>query len=199
MGSANVLLDQFQQQFRVQLAHLGVVEGREFPYQLCSQPALDEQVRARGDGGECAEDGLDRVPVDEFVRLGPARAGQGLIQLLRRKHEGGTVPQLIQHSLVAIDESLQREAISYVRANPGVRDQLPFAGLTARCPDVDGIRANREAVEAGFSLDAYGRRLLGMYEGLMNAVPSDVAALDGEVMLDAFLAPEQFTLLRTGS
>ena len=93
-----------------------------------------------------------------------------------------------------LDETLQRHVIRHLAAHPGDRDQLPEFGTDAP----EGIVAhNRRVVEEGYSLPAYGRRLMALYTGLARSEPGPVTPAPAAQLLDIFLQPGRFNLLRT--
>jgi hypothetical protein len=59
------------------------------------------------------------------------------------------------------------------------------------------ISQNRAAVEQGFGLAAYGRRLTALYEHLLQQEPREPVGIAPGAILDEFLAPERVMLLRT--
>ncbi len=59
------------------------------------------------------------------------------------------------------------------------------------------IENNRDVIEHAYSPEAYGEQLLSIYGKLLSAKPGTIGYADGDALLDAFLAPERFNLLRT--
>lgn len=96
-----------------------------------------------------------------------------------------------------LDEELQRSVITRLIRDPGAKDLLSPGDLTARAPSASVIAANRACVEQAHSIEHYGRKLESLYRGLVLSEPSKIQTPDAARILDAFLAPEQFRLLRT--
>ncbi len=94
-----------------------------------------------------------------------------------------------------LDTSLQTAVIERVASSPESRTQLRPSALVV--PDSATIARNRACVEAGYSLDAYGRTLEAIYRKVAAEPAGPVDALDAGAVLDGFLAPERFCLLRT--
>lgn len=61
----------------------------------------------------------------------------------------------------------------------------------------DQIAANQQAIRNGFSLDPYGRQLLDIYTSLAGTTSDAPDHLCSDILLDQFLKPERFNLLRT--
>ena len=59
------------------------------------------------------------------------------------------------------------------------------------------LDANREAIVKGFSLSRYGERLSNIYAALAGSSADVPDYLSAELLLDRFLEPERFNLLRT--
>ena len=59
------------------------------------------------------------------------------------------------------------------------------------------IAENHQAVAANFGVRDYGKRLVGYYEQLLRAPAEPVEWLDPDRLLDEFLDPVRFNLLRT--
>ena len=59
------------------------------------------------------------------------------------------------------------------------------------------IANNREVVREHYSPEAYGERLHGMYRTLADTEPGRVTSADAARLLDTFLQPHRFNLLRT--
>ena len=90
-----------------------------------------------------------------------------------------------------LDEELQRTIIRAVKEDPSIfGDSLGDASSVA-------VENNRAVVQTAYCPKAYGEHLFSIYQKLNDAKPGTVGYADGNVLLDAFLAPERFNLLRT--
>lgn len=97
-----------------------------------------------------------------------------------------------------LDEPLQEAIIRRVIASPEDRADLRPSALTAtEFTNADDIAHNRAITREAFGLDAYGQTLRKLYDRLLAASPGSLDSLDARAVLDRFLAPEQFNLLRT--
>ena len=88
-----------------------------------------------------------------------------------------------------LDEPMQQTIIRAIKADP--------SRMAATL--VDSARAaekNREITERAYSLQAYGDRLFSIYEKLEAAKPGTVNYADSKKLLDEFLQPDRFNLLR---
>ncbi len=98
-----------------------------------------------------------------------------------------------------LDETAQRQAIGNILADPARARDLPFhAGLrlTAATAVLPG---NCQAVANHYGLAPYGERLLQAYQAVLGTplTGDDVIRPDG--VLDGFLRPECFTMLRAAN
>jgi hypothetical protein len=95
-----------------------------------------------------------------------------------------------------LDELAQKELLDGVITAPGLRAEL--SARMFRMPADGTIGSNAAVTRARFSLPAYGERLAAIYRDLLAAPggkPAD--ALDEEVVLDSFLNPKDFRMLRS--
>jgi hypothetical protein len=100
---------------------------------------------------------------------------------------------LVQNGTVdfgILDETMQRTIIRAVKADPSLIAATPGDSSSA-------VENNRKTAEAAYCPRAYGGRLLSIYEKLLAVKPGTVEYADGEKLLDAFLQPQRFNLLRT--
>lgn len=96
-----------------------------------------------------------------------------------------------------LDEPLQEAVIERVLSDPAAGEALAPATLVGvETPDAV-VRANADRVRSAFRSDAYGARLEAIYRGLAREPRASVEPLDVEAVLDRFLDPERFCLLRT--
>lgn len=93
-----------------------------------------------------------------------------------------------------LDETLQRNVIRHLVKHPEDRQQLQ--AFPSSFND-EQITVNRTIVKEQYGIEAYGRRLLHLYEQLAETNPSDVASASATDLLDCFLQPRRFNLLRS--
>jgi glycosyltransferase involved in cell wall biosynthesis len=93
-----------------------------------------------------------------------------------------------------LDEELQRRIIRHLVECPQERALLPPFR-----PETDSglIEKNRVIVSKNYGIEAYGKRLLSIYQALADTQPGEVSAASAAGLLDAFLQPSRFNLLRT--
>ena len=94
-----------------------------------------------------------------------------------------------------LDEPLQEAVLETLLDQPSRRDLVTAPALDDA--PASRIAANREAIEGAFSVAAYGDRLAGIYRDLADASRETVGRLDGDALLDSFLDPSRFMLLRS--
>jgi glycosyltransferase involved in cell wall biosynthesis len=93
-----------------------------------------------------------------------------------------------------LDEPLQRNVIRHLVENPDDRSQLiPFSPS----PSPPLIERNRKVALVHYSPEAYGKRLLGIYRDLAASQPGPVTSAPAAALLEKFLLPRRFNLLRT--
>jgi hypothetical protein len=89
-----------------------------------------------------------------------------------------------------LDEDLQRVVIRAVKETPSMfGDGLGDASAQ--------VAHNRAVVAEAYGPEAYGLHLLSIYHGLLKTKPGSVRYADGQKLLDEFLNPARFNLLRT--
>ena len=96
-----------------------------------------------------------------------------------------------------LDEDMQECVLRRLAREPMRRQELEPPNLPAKMPNQGLIEANRRIVEQEYNQDQYGRRLAQIYSDLMRSETGMVSALRAEALLDSFLAPERFFLLRS--
>jgi len=93
-----------------------------------------------------------------------------------------------------LDEQLQRNVIRHLIKNPEDQATLPpFPSSTSTTL----IEHNRQVALDHYSLEAYGERLKDIYQNLVAINPGHVSAANAADLLDEFLQPHRFNLLRT--
>ena len=93
-----------------------------------------------------------------------------------------------------LDENMQRKVIRLLLNSPQARSEIRPASLNVQ---ERLIQSNRKAVQEQFNLTKYGERLWEMYQTVANSGTRPCKSLDAGRLLDQYLAPERFCLLRT--
>lgn len=96
-----------------------------------------------------------------------------------------------------LGEPFQQQVIEKVCDSPSAAGEIEPPALAA--DDIDGgrVAANRRVIRREFGLERYGRRLLEIYAALRAAAPGPVEDGPAAEILEQFLDPARFTLLRT--
>jgi hypothetical protein len=95
-----------------------------------------------------------------------------------------------------LNEELQRKVIRHLAATPNDRARLPRLDTASKA---SLIEHNRSIVQARYSLEAYGDRLLRLYQELAAVEPGPLSFANADELLDEFLQPHRFNLLRSRS
>lgn len=102
-----------------------------------------------------------------------------------------------------LDEELQEEVIRRLVKSPDDAAAMSPACLSGKQVKAEKenvarlIRDNKKILETKYGLHGYGKQLLSIYNRLAASRPqSSLGAVDGEKLLDNFLAPERLHLLR---
>ena len=91
-----------------------------------------------------------------------------------------------------LDESMQREAVRFTRSATGGHSLLTtLPAASAVMPD------NLARIRDHYGMESYGARLMALYRAVADAPAGGPAWADPARVLDAFLDPARFTLLRT--
>lgn len=94
-----------------------------------------------------------------------------------------------------LDECLQEIVIRRVAGDHSAKHALQQS--IKSLPSSAQVQENQETVLKQYSLDAYGHRLISIYEAMQNEGSGAVGKLPSDVILKEFLKPERFCLLRT--
>lgn len=96
-----------------------------------------------------------------------------------------------------LDEPLQEEVILRLVEAPSARTEMSPERLEGPTDLSTTIERNEEAVRRQFGLEAYGEHLERIYHQIVQSPRDAPAPLRVDILLDQFLAPERFCLLRT--
>ncbi len=94
-----------------------------------------------------------------------------------------------------LNERFQIQALERCLAEPGLRHSVV-------APHLDNVEAgliaeNRDLIAQNYSLPQYGQRLLEIYREIAASPLGELSAYDADAVLDSFLAPANFSLLRS--
>jgi hypothetical protein len=95
-----------------------------------------------------------------------------------------------------LDEELQERIIRRVAGSAAAREELRPRQLEPSGDQTAQIAANRRVVREAFGLAAYGERLADIYRAVAASPVESVEALPAGALLDRFIDPARFSLLR---
>lgn len=95
-----------------------------------------------------------------------------------------------------LNESLQLVVIERVRSSHRLRHRIQPLNLDSELKYSD-VPYNAEIIRKSYGLEQYGARLMMIYTQLLQSCAGPVFCLSAGRLLDQFLAPERFCLLRT--
>lgn len=139
---------------------------------------------------------LDKEEVHEELKL-------GIKEVLSKyeRYSEATITQWIEEltkdeliDFGILSQRLQQKVILKVLENPELKEQIPV--LLRVKTEEEVLTKNRKIVEEKFNLENYGTKLFSMYRDLMSIEAGNVDFADSSKVLDEFLSPNQFTLLR---
>jgi len=170
-------------------------------------PEVTGGLRAAGVDLSALYDELD-VPVDwiglDFLRRRAAAALARYLAAYGRACTAADVDRAIgawvrrgKVDFGRLDEPLQRQVIERVCDSPSAAREIEPPALAANHADNDHVTANRRVIRGEFGLERYGRRLLELYAVLRAAGHGPVEDGPAAEILEQFLDPARFTLLRT--
>jgi glycosyltransferase involved in cell wall biosynthesis len=95
-----------------------------------------------------------------------------------------------------LDEEMQQQVIRHLVREPLAVTELIPESLPDPVACDEPLAVNRKILQEKYSLQKYGERLRGVYNQIADSTETKLDALDGEELLNHFLAPERLTLLR---
>ncbi len=95
-----------------------------------------------------------------------------------------------------LSEIQQERVIEKARQSPSAIQEI-HPNRLASALSAAIIRRNRETVRRQFSLETYGEKLIACYQDLAETTPSRIDWVDPRKILEQFLNPSRFCLLRT--
>ncbi len=96
-----------------------------------------------------------------------------------------------------LDEELQRMVIDKLLTDAGAIEKLIPYQLQKNIPHKDTAAQNKKRITQHYSPDAFYKRLMNIYEKLINTQTGPVSYANPELVLDQFLKPERFYLLKS--
>lgn len=96
-----------------------------------------------------------------------------------------------------LDEALQHNVICRLAVSTRMRSEIKPHQLLGAAPSNPVIFQNRETIRRIYGPDRYKRRLERLYTRIAESGSGKLGAISGDVLLDHFLSPDRFYLLRT--
>lgn len=168
-------------------------------------PAITADFKAQG----VRLDGLyESLPIpSDWIDLGQLKAAlQNGLTHAYAAYERALPADAVDQALAAIspapdqidfgglDEALQKSVIEQVIRNPAAAKELPALGSR---PEIAGIQENAKRIAQAYSLPRYAENLAQIYGAIQSGPVEASRYIDPAKVLDGFLQPERFRLLRT--
>jgi len=96
-----------------------------------------------------------------------------------------------------LDEALQQDVIRRLAGSHRMRSELEPRQLFAAPPAPAVMIRNRETIRRMYGMERYRQQLEQVYASVGNSTAEPLHSIAGNVLLDQFLAPDRFYLLRT--
>jgi glycosyltransferase involved in cell wall biosynthesis len=94
-----------------------------------------------------------------------------------------------------LNEPLQQAVIHRLVKSPSLRKDIVPLDTTGNQQAI--MQQNHQLVKAQFNLSAYGRRLDHIYQAVLESESASLGEINADALLDQFLMPQRFCLLRT--
>ncbi len=137
-----------------------------------------------------------RLEVDDQLK----RVYESYGRILRQEDLECAITEAIQDDRVDVgklNETFQQRVIRHLADSPAARDEIVPQRLTLTDDWAETVRKNQETVLAQFNLDRYGKQLLHLYQTVAESEVEFFEPIDTHRLLDLFLDPKRFCLLRT--
>ncbi len=96
-----------------------------------------------------------------------------------------------------LSETMQETVIRRVAESDEAKSELTPLTIDQSIADGSVIRKNRQRIRSHYSLGQYGERLFAIYQTIAAADAAALGSLNAEGLLQSFLSPQRFCLLRT--
>jgi hypothetical protein len=96
-----------------------------------------------------------------------------------------------------LNEDLQQSFIEHIVSSPALKTEIIPSKLEPTGDQSNTIQHNYEIVRERFNLHEYGKRLLQIYQAVVESEVETSSEINADVLLDQFLAPERFWLLKS--
>ncbi len=148
------------------------------------------------------------IPIDWFsVSDFLSKIEEGLREMYKRydreyrkEYLGQFEEAVIQNGTIdfgRLDEELQQTVLERLVSDTNACEELQTYALQRRIPSADVIAHNKELVNKDYNPEAYYTHLMNIYGRLLNAESGSIELIDPEKVLDRFLKPERFYLIKS--
>ncbi|MDP8243767.1 MAG: glycosyltransferase family 4 protein [Candidatus Hinthialibacter antarcticus] len=96
-----------------------------------------------------------------------------------------------------LPEAMQETVIERIAKSQQAKSEISPASLDAAIADARVVQDNRRRIQDAYNLRQYGDRLFSIYHSIAQSEPAPLASLDAGALLNAFMSPQRFCLLRT--
>ncbi len=93
-----------------------------------------------------------------------------------------------------LSNGMQKQVIRKVIEKPELKTEIQTS-ISRQIPE-EVIRSNKKIIESEYNQDKYGENLIRLYENLMESEVTNIEYLDPDKVLEQFLSPNYFSLLR---
>lgn len=96
-----------------------------------------------------------------------------------------------------LPEAMQETVIERIAKSEQAKSEISPALLDGSIANPRIIQENRRRIHNVYNVEKYGGRLMGVYQSVASEDATPLSSLNAEVLLNAFLSPQRFCLLRT--
>jgi hypothetical protein len=138
-----------------------------------------------------------RQKINEGLRYAFQRYGRSMSEKHGQQAFNSIVNKNDKVDFGRLDEPLQEQILLKIYHDPSLKNE--FSEYIVNTDSItDGtVNHNKRIIEENYNLKQYGDLLLSVYDNLLNQYPDKIEYLNAEKLLDQFLNPERFNLLRT--
>ncbi len=95
-----------------------------------------------------------------------------------------------------LDETAQQQVLNNIIDNSGLRHRIGSPDTLLKLPAADVVTTNALRIENAYGSKAFLQRLLRTYRSVRSSPADDITAIKASRILDQFLTPERFSMLK---
>jgi hypothetical protein len=121
-----------------------------------------------------------------------------------RRLQPDTVNRAVEAAITArhidfgrLNEPLQKSVIKRLMGSSSLKKEILPSKLETAGAQHNIIQHNCQIVREQFNLHEYGKRLIHIYQAVVESDRSSIGEMNADILLDKFLAAERFCLLKT--